>query len=249
VRGRTSKQAAGVVVVLFAVALAGCGRLERPSVGETAPPPTTTTTAIPFRVVAEVKPDLKTVAVYDAPDAPAPKMQLSNPNSDGVQRVFLVEHGQGSGWLNVSLPARPNGSTGWVKSDDVELKETYWRIRVELGAHRITVWNGADVVHTEPVGVGTAASPTPPGEYYVTEALTVPSFQRSAYGPYAFGTSAHSDVYTTFGGGDGTVGIHGTGDPSSLGRDVSHGCIRLSNDGITSLIHQVPLGSPVQIVA
>lgn len=248
-RGRTSKQAAGVAVVLFAVALAGCGRLERPSVGETAPPPTTTTTAIPFRVVAEVKPDLKAVAVYDAPDAPAPKMQLSNPNSDGVERVFLVEHGQGSGWLNVSLPARPNGSTGWIKSDDVELKETYWRLRVELGAHRITVWNGADVVHTEPVGVGTAASPTPPGEYYITEALTVPSFQRSAYGPYAFGTSAHSDVYTTFGGGDGTVGIHGTGDPSSLGRDVSHGCIRLSNDGITSLIHQVPLGSPVQIVA
>ena len=83
----------------------------------------------------------------------------------------------------------------------------------------------------------------------VTEALTVPSFQRSAYGPYAFGTSAHSDVYTTFGAGDGTVGIHGTGDPSSLGKDVSHGCIRLSNDGITSLIHQVPLGTPVEILA
>jgi lipoprotein-anchoring transpeptidase ErfK/SrfK len=144
---------------------------------------------------------------------------------------------------------RPNGSTGWIRSDDVNLSVDYWRVRVELSAHRITVWNGDDVVHAEPVGVGTAASPTPPGEYYITDALTVPSFQRSAYGPYAFGISAHSDVYTTFGGGDGTVGIHGTGDPSSLGKDASHGCIRLSNDGITSLIHAVPLGTPVQIVA
>jgi lipoprotein-anchoring transpeptidase ErfK/SrfK len=144
---------------------------------------------------------------------------------------------------------RPNGSIGWIRSADVTLQQNYWHMKVELGAHRISVWNGADLVHTEPVGVGTAAAPTPPGEYYVTEALTVPSFQRSAYGPFAFGISGHSNVYTSFGGGDGTIGIHGTGDPSSLGKDASHGCIRLSNDGITKLIKQVPLGTPVQITA
>jgi len=217
--------------------------------GEPAPPPTTTTTAVPFRLVADVKPDLKSIDVFDAPDAPAPKMQLSNPDYYGLGRVFLVDAGQGGPWLKVDLPVRPNGSTGWIKSDNVNLTVDYWRVLVELGAHRITVWNGDDVVHTEAVGVGTAASPTPPGEYFITDALTVPSFQRSAYGPYAFGISAHSDVYTTFGGGDGTIGIHGTGDPSSLGKDASHGCIRLSNDGITGLVHTVPLGTPVQIVA
>jgi lipoprotein-anchoring transpeptidase ErfK/SrfK len=242
-------QAAWVAVVLVAVALAGCGKLERPSVGEPALPPTTTTTAVPIRFVAEVKPEVKAIGVFDAPDAPAPKTQLSNPDSYGIVRVFLVEEGQGSPWLKVALPTRPNGSTAWINSNDVTLTPDYWRMQVELTAHRITVWNGADMVHTEPVGVGTAASPTPPGEYYVTDALTVPSFQRSAYGPFAFGISAHSDVYTTFGGGDGSVGIHGTGDPSSLGKDASHGCIRLSNDGITSLIHVVPLGTPVKIVA
>ena len=248
-RGRTSRPGAALVIVVAAVALAACGKLERPSVGAPAPPPTTTTTAIPFRVVAEVHPDVKSIGVYDAPDAPAPKLQLSNPTADAVPRVFLVDQGQGTDWLKVDLPVRPNGTTAFIRSSDVTLEEDYWRVRVELGARRITVWNGDDVVHTETVGIGAAASPTPPGEYYITEALTVPAFQRSAYGPYAFGTSAHSDVYTTFGAGDGTVGIHGTGDPSSLGQDVSHGCIRLSNDGITSLIHQVPLGTPVQILA
>ena len=247
-RLRASREVAFLAVVLVAVALAGCGNFERPSMGEPAPP-TTTTTVIPFRLVAAMKPELKTISVYDSPDAPAPKTQLSNPDYYGINRVFLVEQGEGTPWLKVSLPTRPNGSTGWISSDGVTLTQDYWRMRVELGAHRITVWNGADVVHTEPVGVGTAASPTPPGEYYVTDALTVASFQRSAYGPYAFGISAHSNVYTTFGGGDGTVGIHGTGDPSSLGKEASHGCIRLSNDGITGLFHQVPLGTPVEIVA
>ena len=232
----------------IALVLAGCGNFERPSMGAPAPPPTTTTTAVPFRLVAQVKPDLKAIDVFDAPDAPAPKMQLSNPNREGVARVFLLDGGQGSPWLNVDLPVRPNGSKGWIKSDDVNLSVDYWQVRVELGAHRITVWNGADVVHTEPVGVGTAASPTPPGEYYITEALTVPSFQYSAYGPYAFGTSAFSRVLYHFGGGPGQIGIHGTDEKGSIGHSVSHGCIRLRNRDIVRLAHLLPLGTPITIV-
>ena len=51
-----------------------------------------------------------------------------------------------------------------------------------------------------------------------------------------------------FGGGDGQFGIHGTNDPSGLGRDVSHGCIRMSNAGITLLAQTLPLGVPVEIL-
>ena len=118
---------------------------------------------------------------------------------------------------------------------------------MDLGAHKVTVWNGADVVHTETVAVGKSSTPTPTGEFYIAENLTVPSFQRAAYGPFAFGLSAHSNVYTSFGGGDGQVGMHGTGDPSSIGKATSNGCIRLSNEGITKLIKIVPPGTPVEI--
>lgn len=41
---------------------------------------------------------------------------------------------------------------------------------------------------------------------------------------------------------------HGTNDTSGLGRDVSHGCIRMSNDGITLLARTLPLGVPVEIL-
>lgn len=248
---RVGVRSFGVLGVMAVLGLSACARGDRPVLGAQAQAPLAapTTTEVPFRVVAEVHDALKSIDVFDTPDAATPKLNLSNPNTEGIKRVFLVEQQQGTDWLKVLLPVRPNGSTGWIKAADVELTETRFRVLVQLGAHHITVWNGTDVVDDEPVGVGTAAAPTPPGEYYITEALTVPAFQRAAYGPFAFGISGHSDVYTTFGGGDGTIGIHGTADTSSIGKDVSHGCIRLSNEGITKLIHLVPLGSPVEVAA
>jgi lipoprotein-anchoring transpeptidase ErfK/SrfK len=55
-------------------------------------------------------------------------------------------------------------------------------------------------------------------------------------------------VLTEFGGGDGQVGIHGTNDPSSIGRPVSHGCVRVANDVITRLATTIPIGTQVTIV-
>ncbi len=46
--------------------------------------------------------------------------------------------------------------------------------------------------------------------------------------------------------GDG-YGIHGTDVPSSIGRDVSHGCVRLRNEDITRLYETVAVGTPVYI--
>jgi lipoprotein-anchoring transpeptidase ErfK/SrfK len=41
------------------------------------------------------------------------------------------------------------------------------------------------------------------------------------------------------------VGVHGTNDPSTIGTDVSHGCIRLRNEDILELSNDVHLGTPV----
>jgi lipoprotein-anchoring transpeptidase ErfK/SrfK len=96
------------------------------------------------------------------------------------------------------------------------------------------------------IAKGRAVSPTPTGRYFVTDLLRPPDPQ-GFYGPYALGLSAHSPVYTTFAGGDGQVGLHGTNQPSVLGTDVSHGCIRVANPVITRLARLVPLGTPVDI--
>jgi len=46
--------------------------------------------------------------------------------------------------------------------------------------------------------------------------------------------------------GDG-YGLHGTDDPASIGKAVSHGCVRLRNEDIDYLWQSVPVGTPVYI--
>jgi lipoprotein-anchoring transpeptidase ErfK/SrfK len=191
------------------------------------------------------------IGVYDAPGAVAPSLELANPQPSGAPLVFLVEGGQDD-WLQVLLPMRPNGSIGWVRGEDVSVTTHDFSIVVELGAHRITAFQGTEALLSEPIAVGTADMPTPGGLYYIKELIQpldasgrlVPG---GPYGPYAFGLSGFSDVLTNFAGGDGVIGIHGTNDPSSLGHDVSHGCIRMSNGGVTALAEILPLGVPVEV--
>lgn len=47
----------------------------------------------------------------------------------------------------------------------------------------------------------------------------------------------------------GACEIHGTNQPETIGRDVSHGCIRVHNDVIRGLARLLPLGTPVEIRA
>jgi lipoprotein-anchoring transpeptidase ErfK/SrfK len=46
--------------------------------------------------------------------------------------------------------------------------------------------------------------------------------------------------------GDGYA-LHGTNEPESVGRSVSHGCVRLRNEDIETLFRMVPIGTPVFI--
>jgi lipoprotein-anchoring transpeptidase ErfK/SrfK len=187
------------------------------------------------------------VAIYSTAGADRVKETLRNPQPSGAPLVFLVQDRR-PGWLNVLLPVRPNGATGWIRETDVRLSRHDYRIVIKLTAHTITVYRGAEVIDREPIGVGRKDTPTPGGLYYIKE-LVRPSDPKGAYGPYAFGLSGFSEVLTSFGGGDGVIGIHGTNDPSGLGKDVSHGCIRMSNAGITKIAEILPLGVPVQVVA
>ncbi|MDQ2826328.1 MAG: L,D-transpeptidase [Actinomycetota bacterium] len=187
------------------------------------------------------------VDVFSSPTSSTPTRSLANPQDSGAPLVMLVRSQQ-PGWVNVFLPIRPNGSSGWVKSGQVGVSQTNYYIVIGLSPHRITVFNGSSVVLDERIGLGAGGTPTPTGLFYIKELFKPPN-AGGAYGPYAYGLSAFSDVLFSFGGGPGTVGVHGTNEPSSLGRNVSHGCIRMSNSGVTTLAKLLPLGVPVQINA
>jgi lipoprotein-anchoring transpeptidase ErfK/SrfK len=172
---------------------------------------------------------------------------LPNPIPSGAPLTFLVTQ-QAGNWLEVLLPLRPNGSQGWIQRSAVSLASHHYRIKVELAAHRLIVTNGTQTILDTPVGVGTKDTPTPGGVYYTKE-LFQPPDPNGAYGHFAYGLSGFSNVITSFAGGDGVIGIHGTNDPSTVGKDVSHGCLRITNDAIDMLAKRLPLGVPVEIDA
>ncbi|MFE6446446.1 L,D-transpeptidase [Nocardiopsis dassonvillei] len=170
---------------------------------------------------------------------------LASPNDFGVERAFLVERNEGE-WLQVLLPVRPNGSTGWVRSDDVWLTSTEYRVEVDTGDFEFTVFDGDEEVRTGVIGTGEGETPTPEGRYYFTELLQPPD-PEGPYGVYAFGLSGFSETLETFAGGPGQLAVHGTNDEDALGREISHGCVRVSNEDITWMAENLPIGTPVEI--
>jgi lipoprotein-anchoring transpeptidase ErfK/SrfK len=170
---------------------------------------------------------------------------LENPIASGAPLVLFVTGNQ-PGWFEVLLPLRPNGSRAWVREADVAVEADDWRVEVHLADHQLTVYQGPEIWMAEPIALGREPTPTPGGTFYLVELLAPPD-PDGDYGPYAFGLSGFSDDLTSFNGGDGRLGLHGTNDPRSLGLDVSHGCIRVSNEAITQLARALPLGTPVVI--
>lgn len=182
------------------------------------------------------------VTVVDAPDGQVVST-LANPAATGAPLTFLVV-GEQPGWVHVRLPQRPNGSTGWIAADQVTLATLEYSLVASTTANTLTLSRGGTVVETYPVATGTGGTPTPTGEFYLTELLAPTN---AGYGPFAFGLSAYSEVLTSFGGGPGQIGLHGTDDAASIGTAASHGCIRLSNEHITALSQILPLGTPITI--
>jgi hypothetical protein len=189
--------------------------------------------------------EVRRVPAFDRPGAPEPFTTFENPGPFHSRRVFLVRRTKGR-WLQVYLPMRPNGSTGWIRRGTVDLVPHDYRVTIRLGEHLLVVRKGDEVVMREQVAVGTGGTPTPTGLFYTT-VLVAPADPGGAYGPYAYGLSGYSEVLTTFAGGDGQIAIHGTNNPASIGVDASHGCIRMSNEAITELSTYLPLGTPVRI--
>jgi lipoprotein-anchoring transpeptidase ErfK/SrfK len=165
----------------------------------------------------------------------------------GTPRVFLVRQRRG-GWLEVLLPTRPNGMAGWIRADAVSLATTEYAIVVELRAHLLTLARRGDVVLQIPIGAGRAATPTPAGEFYVTDLVQLIGDPNGYYGPFALGLSAFSDALRSFHGRSAQIAIHGTNDPASIGRDASNGCVHTANRDVRRLARLVPLGTPVLIV-
>ena len=186
---------------------------------------------------------------YRRPGA-KPFARFGRVNVNGFPTVFRVldvvrAPNCSARWYRVQLPIKPNGVTGFVRASAVGTGPVRLRVVVDLSAKRLTLYRRGRPVLRAPVAVGSSATPTPLGRYYVNQRL-IPPDPGGPYGPAAIGISAFSNVLTGWAQG-GPIAIHGTNEPWSIGHAVSNGCIRLHNDVLRRLFEATPAGTPVVI--
>lgn len=171
-------------------------------------------------------------------------------NANGVRTVFgvlsvRVDASCRATHYKVQLPIRPNGATGWVRASDVRLRVVHTRIAVDLSQRRITLFRDGRPVLVTTAVIGASSTPTPTGRFYVNQRLLAAN-PLGAFGPGAVGISAFSPVLRNWAQG-GPIAIHGTNTPGLIGAAVSHGCLRVRNADIRTLLRLATEGTPVEI--
>lgn len=145
-------------------------------------------------------------------------------------------------WLKLSLPMRPNGRTGWGRAGALQTRPIRRSIVIDLSSKTLRVLEGRRTRLRTRVAIGRPGMETPVGRFYLTATFKP---KERYLGAFAFETSAYSKLSEWPGGR--VVGLHGTSMPRLLGRAVSHGCVRMSNEAALTLKRLTRAGTPVVI--
>jgi lipoprotein-anchoring transpeptidase ErfK/SrfK len=119
------------------------------------------------------------------------------------------------------------------------------KIVVSIPDRKLALVEDERVVKIYPVAVGATATPSPEGEFRIATRLENPSWYwpgkvipagaGNPLGPRWIGLGVRG------------FGIHGTNEPRTIGRNASHGCIRMRNRDVKDLFRRVRAGDVVEI--
>ncbi|MFT4415789.1 L,D-transpeptidase family protein [Fredinandcohnia humi] len=109
-----------------------------------------------------------------------------------------------------------------------------YQVNVDLWQKKLYVINGKKIIRTYMIGPGTEDSPTPIGTFEITKKS---KSWGGGFGSRWLGLNVPWGDY----------GIHGTNKPWLVGKNVSHGCIRMRNEDVEELFELVSEGTVVHI--
>lgn len=136
-----------------------------------------------------------------------------------------------------------------------DLKNRYGTvITISQSSFRLRLFKRLKFVKSYGVAVGQPAYPTPRGLFSIANKAVNPPWT-APNSPWAgayrnetvAGGSSENPLKARWMGIVNGVGIHGTGEPGSIGSRASHGCIRMTVPDVIDLYPRVPLGTPVLI--
>lgn len=188
-----------------------------------------------------------TVRAWPTAKAKAVGVLPSDSRFYGIPTVAWVEEvRRDARWGRVEIPYVWPRREGWVRIDHLEQEQTWVTVRVDLSTRKITVLKRGQGLFSLSTAVGSRLSPTPVGEYFVTD--RIPFAAGSYLGSFAFGISGiQPHLPPGWSGGD-QLAIHGTNSPWTIGTAASAGCLRVSETAIGKLKPLLRLGTPVIVV-
>jgi len=135
-----------------------------------------------------------------------------------------------------------------LKDNIVEEKHNYY-IEIDKSKNTLSLFNNKKLVRTFQVATGKNVSLTPVGTFKIVNKIKDPWYSpkgipgrdpRNPLGTRWLGLNVPNTGGTKY-------GIHGTNDPSSIGKYVSLGCIRMNNKDVQWLYDNIPIGTVVVI--
>jgi lipoprotein-anchoring transpeptidase ErfK/SrfK len=136
-----------------------------------------------------------------------------------------------------------------------ELKRVYRSVITIDRAHfRLRLFKRLKFAKGYGVAVGMPAYPTPTGLFAIQTKQVNPTWTApnspwagEMAGQQVAGGATDNPLKARWMGVSGSVGIHGTGQPWTIGTRASHGCIRMYVDDVIELFRRVSIGTPVLI--
>lgn len=107
-----------------------------------------------------------------------------------------------------------------------------YSIVIKTAQRKLLLYRDGALYKTYTVAVGKPSSPTPKGNFAIANKSLNPG------GPFGTRWMGLSKPH---------IGIHGTNNPSAIGKAVSKGCIRMFNKDAEELYHLVSVGTNVKI--
>lgn len=128
-----------------------------------------------------------------------------------------------------------------------------YRILINIPSRTLEVIDGSKVVKSYPVGVGRRNFPTPIGNFRIISKVVNPAWENPylRLGRVVVKPGRRNPLGTRWMGfhrvGTSEYGMHGTNNPSSVGKLCSHGCIRMKIKDAEDLFSRIKIGTPVKI--
>jgi lipoprotein-anchoring transpeptidase ErfK/SrfK len=231
------------LLAVFVLGAAGCGGNEAPK--QAAPPKPEPPRLERVRDLAARVPAGQKLALRARPGGRI-LARVGARTEFGSPQTLAVAFRKGD-WVAVRSPALRNTEVGWVRTGNLRLLKRSARIEVDLSERTITLIEGGVAHRRDAVAIGSPETPTPPGEFYVTDKLAGADF-----GPY-YGccilalSGRQPNLPRGWSGGD-RLAIHGTPTPD-FAQAVTNGCLHLPDEVLRVLMTDVPLGTHVDIRA